>query len=84
MCAPATATPGASAAMKVEVSDSVLIDDLLESLRAARYNAVRTSDTTVDVRSGWLLPEELAGRELDAYLRVWELRYPKAWAARVD
>jgi hypothetical protein len=75
---------GASAAMKVEVSDSVLIDDLLESLRAARYNAVRTSDRTVDVRSGWLLPEDLAGRELDAYLRVWELRYPTAWAARVD
>jgi hypothetical protein len=69
--------------MKVEVSDSVLIDDLLESLRAARYNAVRTGDTTVDVRSGWLLPEELAGRELDAYLRVWELRYPRGWAARV-
>lgn len=65
------------------MSDSVLIDDLLESLRAARYNAVRTSDTTVDVNSGWMLPEELAGRELDAYLRVWELRYPKAWAARV-
>jgi hypothetical protein len=75
---------GAPAEMKVEVSDSVLIDDLLESLRASRYNAVRTSDTTVDVRSGWLLPENLAGRELDAYLRVWELRYPKAWAARVD
>jgi len=74
----------ASAAMKVEISDSILIDDLLESLRAARYNAVQTGDTTVDVRSGWLLPEDLAGRELDAYLRVWELRYPKAWAARVD
>jgi hypothetical protein len=84
MCDPLRRTGDASAAMKVQISDSVLIDDLLESLRAARYIAVRTSDTTVDVRSGWLLPEELAGRELDAYLRVWELRYPKAWAARVN
>jgi hypothetical protein len=70
--------------MKVEVSDSVLIDDLLDSLRAARYIAVRTSDRTIDVKSGWLLPEELAGREVDAYLRIWEIRYPRAWAARVD
>ena len=84
-CAPRCGNFGdASAAMRVEVSDTVLIDDLLESLRAARYNAVRTSETTVDVNSGWMLPEELAGRELDAYLRVWELRYPKAWATRVS
>jgi hypothetical protein len=74
---------GGEAAVKVEVSDPTLVEDLLESLRWSGLLASQTGARTVDAHFGWPLREDAAGHELDAYLRVWEVRHRHAWAVRV-
>lgn len=73
----------ASAAMKVEVSDPVLAEDLAEALRRSGCVALRTGGRVVEVRFGWPLREDAARLELDGYLRIWEAGHRGAWAVRV-
>ena len=62
--------------MKIEVSDPTLVDDLIESLRAAQFIVARTGAKTMDARFGWPLREDAARLELDLYLRVWCAKEP--------
>ena len=70
--------------MRVEVSDPNLVEDLLESLRSAHCDVVRTGEATLEVRHGWPLADEAARYELDGYLRAWEAMHPSSSATRVD
>jgi hypothetical protein len=67
--------------VEIEVSDPTLVDDLIESLRAAQFIVARTGAKTVDARFGWPLREDAARLELDLYLRVW---CAKNWGARAN
>jgi len=75
---------GPSAAVKIEVSDPSLVEDLLESLRRTGLVASRVGERTVDAHFSLPFREDAAGLELDAYLRVWEVRHRHAWATRVS
>jgi hypothetical protein len=70
--------------MKVHVSDSNLVDDLIESLRRSQCIVVRTGDRMLDIRFGWPTRDDAAPYELDGYLRVWEAMHPGAHATRLD
>ncbi len=70
--------------VKIEVSDPTLVDDLIESLRAARLIVARTGAKTADARFGWPLREDAARLELDLYLRLWCAKNEGARAIRVD
>ena len=70
--------------MRVEVSDPNLVEDLLESLRNAQCDVVRTGAVTLEVRFGWPLADEASRYELDGYLRAWEAMHPNSHATRVD
>jgi hypothetical protein len=70
--------------VEIEVSDPTLVDDLIESLRAAQFIVARTGTNTVDARFGWPLREDAARLELDLYLRVWCAKNWGARAVRVD
>lgn len=80
---PVAATPGASAAVIVELSDPNLVEDLLESLRSAHCGVVRRGEAAIEVRFGWPLEDEASGYELDGYLRAWEAMHPNSCATRV-
>ena len=51
--------------VEIEVSDPTLVDDLIESLRAAQFIVARTGAKTMDARFGWPLREDAARLELD-------------------
>jgi len=70
--------------VRVEVSDPNLVEDLLESLRSAKCDVVRTGAATLEVRFGWPLADEASRYELDGYLRAWEAMHPNSHATRVD
>ena len=70
--------------MRVEVSDPNLVEDLLESLRNAQCDVVRTGAATLEVRFGWPLADEASRYELDGYLRAWEAMHPNSHATRMD
>ena len=72
------------AAVRVEVSDPNLVEDLLESLRNAQCDVVRRDASTIEVRFGWPLEDDASRYELDGYLRVWEAMHPNSRATRVD
>jgi hypothetical protein len=69
--------------VKVEVSDPNLVEDLLESLRSAQCDVVRTGAATLEVRFGWPLIDDASKYELDGYLRAWEALHPNSYAARL-
>jgi hypothetical protein len=72
--------------MKIRISDSSLGEDLAEFLCGLCCTVERTSEWTLDVRFGDLMPsdDDAARLGLDTYLRVWEAIYPGASAVRVD
>ncbi len=70
--------------MKVEVSDPNLVEDLLESLRSAHCDVVRSGEATIEVRYGWPLEDDAARYELDGYLRAWEAMHPNSSATRLE
>jgi hypothetical protein len=70
--------------VRVEVSDPNLVEDLLESLRNAQCDVVRTGAVTLELRFGWPLADEASRYELDGYLRAWEAMHPNSHATRVD
>lgn len=72
-----------TAAVKIEVSHSGLVEDLIESLRASRCLVVRTGERTLEIREGWPVADDAAQYELDGYLRVWEATHQGTIATRV-
>lgn len=75
------------AAMRVQISQPALIEDLLAFLRQKGYDAERESEAgdLVSLRSDRDSPSAKAARmELELYLRVWEALCPDAAAALVD
>jgi hypothetical protein len=62
--------------MRVEVSDSMFVYDLLSSLKCANYEAALASETTVDVRVPDLVTAEQARLHLGLYLANWRARHP--------
>lgn len=62
--------------MKVDLSDPSLADDLVGFLRRARCSAERSGPGTVTVSVVDSLSEDLARRELDAYLATWQILHP--------
>ena len=72
------------AAVKVEVNDPNLVEDLLGALRDTRCVVVQTGPRLLEVRSGWPTEGDGGRYELDGFLRVWEAVHPGASATRVD
>jgi hypothetical protein len=69
--------------VKIEVSHSDLVEDLIESLRTSRCRVVRTGERALEIRGGWPLADEAAPYELDGFLRVWEAVHEGARATRI-
>jgi hypothetical protein len=85
---PAATREGATAAMRIEVSDSTLVDELAQALRRCEFSVVRTGAQRLHVRSG--ASHENVGTipgavelELDLYLKVWEVKHPGVRATRL-
>jgi hypothetical protein len=75
---------GASAAVTtIRVNNPDLVEDLMELLRGSGCIVARTGPGSIDVRSGWPVRDDLAGYELDGYLRVFEAMHPGTRATRV-
>ena len=75
--------------MKVQVSESVLVDELAQALRRCEFSVLRTGENTLHVSPASAQPrgEEIPGAaelELDLYLKVWEAKHPGSRAARVQ
>lgn len=68
--------------MKVELSDPTLADDLLAFLRRAHCEAERADRRTIAVSLPETASEELARRELEAYLAAWQMLHPGVHARR--
>ncbi|MGH3033675.1 MAG: hypothetical protein ACRDON_03850 [Gaiellaceae bacterium] len=69
--------------MKVEISDSELVDDLLGFLRRARCSAERSGPETLTVSLADAPSEDLARRELEAYLAAWQTIHPDVRVRRL-
>jgi hypothetical protein len=69
--------------IKVHVSDSGFVDDLVDALRAQDCDAARGRDRIVEVRRGWPREGPGAEYELDGFLRAWEALRPGVAATRV-
>jgi len=70
--------------VEIEVSDPTLVDDLIESLRAAQFIVARHRGEDSGRSLGWPLREDAARLELDLYLRVGCAKNRGAQAIRVD
>lgn len=68
--------------MTVEVSDPELVDDLVGFLRRARCSAERSGPETVTVSLADSPSEDLARRELEAYLAAWQTLHPNVRVRR--
>jgi hypothetical protein len=67
----------------VRVSDPDLVEDLMKLLRESGCIVARTGPGSIDIRSGWPVRDDVAGYELDGYLRVFEAMHPGARVTRV-
>lgn len=73
-----------SAAMTVEVSQPLLVRELIDALRLMQCVAAPRGERYVEVVSGWPLSDRaVGGRLLDAYLHAWGAR-KGGWAVRVS
>jgi hypothetical protein len=75
--------------MDVDVSDSLLVDELADLLRRYGYAIVRTGLNRLHVglgasQRGAVQVLGSAELELALYLRAWEARHPGVQAARVN
>jgi hypothetical protein len=74
--------------MRIEVSDSALVDELAQALRRCEFSVVRTGAQRLHVRLGashgnvGTIPGA-AELELDLYLKVWEVKHPGVRATRL-
>jgi hypothetical protein len=80
---PAAATPGASAALHVYISDPALFKDLCAFLQRAEcvVGPRRGQDVEVDLPRAY--SEAQARRELDVYLATWQVMNPGVEVYRV-
>lgn len=62
--------------MRVEISDPALADDLVAFLRRAHCEAERADGTSVAVSVPEAGRDDLARRELEAYLKAWQALHP--------
>jgi hypothetical protein len=69
--------------VKVEVSNPELVDDLVSFLRRARCSAERSGRETLTVSLVDAPSEDLARRELEAYLATWQTIHPGVRARRL-
>jgi hypothetical protein len=74
--------------MRIEVSDSALVDELAQTLRRCEFSVVRTGAQRLHVGPSATqeniaaIPGAMA-LELDLYLKVWEVRHPGVRATRL-
>jgi hypothetical protein len=66
----------------VHLSDSELVDDLIELLRGSDCIVDRIGPRSIAIRSGWPVRDDAAQYELDGYLRVFEAMHPGTRATR--
>jgi hypothetical protein len=76
-----------TAALRVEISDAALVDELAQTLRRCEFVVMRTSSRELEVRPraaqhGAPQIEGAAELELDLYLKVWEAKHPGVRASR--
>jgi hypothetical protein len=70
--------------MTIEVSQPLLLHELLEALRSTQCVAAPRGERYVEVVSGWPVSDRAGGgRLLDAYLHAWGAR-KGGWAVRVS
>jgi hypothetical protein len=69
--------------VKVEISDPTLVEDLVHFLRRARCSAERSGPETLTVSLADSPSEDLARRELDAYLATWRVLHPDVRVRRL-
>jgi hypothetical protein len=77
---------GVLAAMRVRISDAVLMGDLTDFLKAAECRVRKVGETTLDVAMPILRapsPEQ-AQREIDIYLKTWQAMHPGSYARIVS
>jgi MOSC domain-containing protein YiiM len=75
---------GVLAAMRVRISDSVLLGDLTGFLEAAECRVRKVGEATLDVTMPRAPSAEQAQREIDIYLKTWQAMHPGAYARIVS
>jgi hypothetical protein len=81
---PAAATPGASAALHVYISDPALFRDLCAFLQRAECTVGPRHGQDVEVEVPLAYSEAQARRELEIYLATWQAMNPGVEAYIVD
>ena len=81
---PAAATPGASAALHVYISDPALFRDLCAFLQRAECIVGQRHGQDVEVEVPLAYSKAQARRELDIYLSTWQVMHPGLEAYIVD
>jgi hypothetical protein len=81
---PAAATPGASAALHIYISDPALFRDLCAFLQRAECIVGQRHGQHVEVDVPLAYSEAQARRELDIYLSTWQVMNPGVEAYIVD
>jgi hypothetical protein len=75
---------GVLAAMRVRISDSVLLGDLTDFLEAAECRVRKVGEATLDVTMPRAPSAEQAQREIDIYLKTWQAMHPGSYARIVS
>ncbi|HXL44829.1 MAG TPA: hypothetical protein VN960_12325 [Gaiellaceae bacterium] len=80
----AITAPGVLAAMRVRISDAVLLGDLTDFLEAAECRVRKVGEATLDVAMPRAPSAEQAQREIDIYLKTWQAMHPGSYARIVS
>jgi hypothetical protein len=75
---------GVLAAMRVRISDAVLMGDLTDFLKAAECRVRKVGEATLDVAMPRAPSPEQAQREIDIYLKTWQAMHPGSYARIVS
>jgi hypothetical protein len=75
---------GVLAAMRVRISDAVLLGDLTDFLKAAECRVRKVGEATLDVAMPRAPSAEQAQREIDIYLKTWQAMHPGSYARIVS
>jgi len=80
----AISAPGVLAAMRVRISDAVLMGDLADFLEAAECRVRKVGEATLDVAMPRAPSAEQARLEIDIYLKTWQAMHPGSYARIVS
>jgi hypothetical protein len=80
----AITAPGVLAAMRVRISDAVLMGDLTDFLEAAECRVRKVGEATLDVTMPRAPSADQAQREIDIYLKTWQAMHPGSYARIVS